>query len=366
MAKRVLISSANLRSGNGIASCIMSYYDGLIKSGYQVDFILQNDVPSKYMERVRNNNGQIFLYPHSTGKYNKENENFIRGTIADGRYDIIHNNLTGLNGALLLKTAKKCGVKNRIHHSHNPHEKSSVKAWVRSIIFDPMCVKASTKGIACSSLAGDSVFGKNKYEILPNAIDPKNFIYDQSFRDGFRKEYNLENTIAIGTVCRHAEQKNPYFIVDVFNEIVKEENSSRLVWVGSGPLMADVQKYIDDKGLHDYIIMLGARQDVGKIYSAMDLFFLPSLFEGLGMVFIEAQTSGLYCVASDVVPEDTDVTGNIEYLSLKKDSTYWAKMILERVRELPARGDYSQKIAEHGFDIRQSNSKLAEIYDALI
>lgn len=363
--KKVIISSANLRSGNGIASCIMSYYDGLLNHGYQVDFALLSNVPSPHMEHIEKHGGKIFIYPHNTGKPNKENAQFIRNIFTKGNYDIVHNNLTGLNGVTFLRTAQKCGVRNRIHHSHNPRETSSMKARIRSSLYDPICAMLSTKGLACSSLAGDDVFGKNKYTVLPNAINPELYKFDHEYRQAFRTEYGLKDKFVIGTVCRHAEQKNPFFIVDGFKEVLKKNKDARLLWVGSGPLSENVQRYVDNNNLHDYVVMLGARKDVNKIYSAMDIFFLPSLFEGLGMVYIEAQASGLYCIASDVIPKDTAVTNNIEYISLKKKAEFWADRILAHQNYKDSRSNNLNCLKEQGYDIRYCGDQLAKIYDSL-
>lgn len=363
--KKVIISSANLRNGNGIASCIMSYYDGLLNRGYQVDYALLSNVPSPYMQYVKKRGGKKYIYPHNTGKPNKENAQFIRDILKKENYDIVHNNLTGLNGVVFLKTAQKCGVKKRIHHSHNPRETSSIKARIRSFLFDPICAMLSTKRLACSSLAGDDVFGKNKYTVLPNAINPEQYKFDNEYRHLFREKYGLNDKLVIGTVCRHAEQKNPFFIVDVFKEILNKNKNARLLWVGSGPLTEAVQKYIDNNNLHDFVVMLGARKDANKIYSAMDIFFLPSLFEGLGMVYIEAQASGLYCIASDVIPTDTAVTNNIEYISLKKKAGFWADKLLTHQNCKGSRDDNLDYLKEHGYDLRYCGDQLAVIYDSL-
>lgn len=364
--KRVLISSANLRNGNGIASCMMNYYDGLLSAGYQVDFILLNDVPSQHMEYVKSHGGNIYIYPLNTGKPNKRNYLFVKKVLKNGNYHIIHNNLTGFNGTSFLREAKIAGIKNRIHHSHNPLESSSIKSRVRSFIYDPMCARLSTCGLACSSLAGNDVFGTKKYIILPNAIYPDLYSYDEDYRNTFRNQYQLENKFVIGTICRQAEQKNPYFIIDVFEEILKKNKEAHLIWVGSGPLMDSIKNYIDNKGLTKNILLLGARTDANKIYSAMDVFFLPSFFEGLGLVFIEAQVSGLQCFASDRVPRDTAVTKNIKYISLKKNAEYWAKMILTSKTINTYRGNYSEYLKVKGYDLHCCGGHLSKIYDNLI
>lgn len=162
MAIRVLIQMRDLRVGNGIAACIMNYYEYTVKHGYQIDFLLNRNIDSPYAETVKKNGSNIYTLPFDTNKPNKENWSYIK-KIIDRRYDILHVNLSGLNALEALKAAKECGVKIRIYHAHNPKETSSLKARIRSFVYEIPSVWLANRYAACSSYAGDSLFGKKTY-----------------------------------------------------------------------------------------------------------------------------------------------------------------------------------------------------------
>lgn len=363
--KKVLITTANLRKGNGIASCIMNYYDGLLANGYTVDFLNQKKVESSLMDYAISRGSKVIELPFLGKNHWKANKNFIFETIKKNNYDIVHNNLTGLDGVEVLMSAKKVGTIS-IHHSHNPKETSSLKARVRSMIFDPMCAQLSNEHFACSRAAGDSVFGKDKYLLVTNAIPANKFIFDEVFRKEFREKYGINDCFVIGTVCRHAEQKNPYFIVDILEQALKIDPKVKLLWLGSGPLSDSISEYVEKKGLSKDVLLLGAVENANVLYSVMDTFILPSFFEGLGMVLIEAQASGLQCVASDKVPLDTQVSPNIEYYSLNNDAKMWANKILSYRDKSKMRGDCTQYLRDRGYDITIERDKLANYYDEFI
>lgn len=363
MEKNVLIVSANLRSGNGVASCMMNYYGGMLDLGFHVDFLLQMEVASPLMERAKANGSEIFVFPRSTGKPDAGNRAFIKKVLAGKKYDIIHNNLNGYYGVFSLKTAKSAGVPVRIYHVHNPKDVTSAKARLRGRLYNPPCIKNSNVHLACSSLAGDSIFGRGGYEILPNAIDVNKYVFDPAARKKLRGELGIGDEFVIGTSCRHTMQKNPYFIIDIFEKYHALDPNSVLLWLGSGALMDSVRAYLEEKGLKNSVKMLGARSDADKLYSAMDFFLLPSRFEGLGMVFIEAQCSGLCCLASTAVPKDTELTGNISRIPLSLGAEEWAQRLLEAKKHLPERGDYSAAVRNGGYDINSGRSRLARLYE---
>ena len=173
----------DLRVGNGIAACIMNYYEYTVKHGYQIDFLLNRNIDSPYAETVKKNGSNIYTLPFDTNKPNKENWSYIK-KIIDRRYDILHVNLSGLNALEALKAAKECGVKIRIYHAH--------------------------------SYAGDSLFGKKTYLVIKNPIDTRSFIYDETARKRLRETLEIEDKFVVGVVGRLTEQKNPFFIIDYF------------------------------------------------------------------------------------------------------------------------------------------------------
>ena len=255
MAIRVLIQMRDLRVGNGIAACIMNYYEYTVKHGYQIDFLLNRNIDSPYAETVKKNGSNIYTLPFDTNKPNKENWSYIK-KIIDRRYDILHVNLSGLNALEALKAAKECGVKIRIYHAHNPKETSSLKARIRSFVYEIPSVWLANRYAACSSYAGDSLFGKKTYLVIKNPIDTRSFIYDETARKRLRETLEIEDKFVVGVVGRLTEQKNPFFIIDIFEKIKKHVDNAYLIWAGEGNLKTAVEKYVKRKNCSEYGMML--------------------------------------------------------------------------------------------------------------
>lgn len=359
--KKVLIQVRDLRIGNGIASCIMNYFEYTATHGYSIDFLLNRNIASPYVDLVEKYGSKIYVLPHDTGKPDKENRKYIRRVVT-AEYDIFHANISGLNALEGLRIAKKAGIAIRIYHAHNPKEISSIKAKIRSLIYETPSVLLANQYVACSHYAGDSIFGNRKYTVLTNAMDTSRFSYDQVARERLRKELDIQDKFVVGVVGRLAEQKNPYFILDVFSEFKKKENNSVLIWVGDGDLRSSIEDYINEKKLDDSVKLLGTRTDVNKLYSAMDVFLLPSKFEGLGLVFIEAQISGLECFGSDHVPVDVEITEKMHRIKLKEPAMKWASIMNESRNNSAPRKDYKEEALSAGYEIKNEASSLLKIY----
>lgn len=364
--KRILVIAPNLRISNGVTSFIMGNYNNLVKHGFNIDFLLVEKVDSPFNQIVEDNGSHIFVYPKSTKKYSRENYVFAKQIFETSNYDMIHCNLTGIFAYWVLLAAQKCNVSHRIYHSHNPKENTSLKAIIRGEIFDRLCFFRTTHFMACTEYAGKSVFGKRKFIVVNNGIDFSRFEFNQKKRNEIRLKYEINQEILIGTVCRQAEQKNPFFIIDVLNELLKIKENYRLMWIGSGLLLDKVKDYATSLGIRDRIMFLGDRVDVNYCYSAMDCFFLPSKYEGLGIVFLEAQASGLYCFASTEVPKDTDITGNISYISLDNGAVEWAwQMNSKLMGDSFDRTAIVRKIEECDVNICNTNKMLIEAYETI-
>lgn len=357
--KRVLIQMRDLRIGNGIAACIMNYYEYTVQNGFEIDFLLNRNIDSPYVEVVRKNGSHIFVLPHDTGKPNKDNIEFIRKIVTD-RYDIFHVNISGFNALEALKNAKKAGIVIRIYHAHNPKETSSIKARIRSALYETPCVWIANKYAACSSYAGNSLFGKKSYTILKNAVDISRFVYDENARNKLRTEMGIDNKFVVGVVGRLAEQKNPYFIIDVFKELKTILPEAVLIWAGDGELRKGIIKYVNARGLDSDVQLLGSRTDVNQLYSVMDAFLLPSKFEGFGIVFIEAQISGLECYGSDRVPSDVEISGRMHRLSLKISAKEWANEIFKRSQN--SRKVDSWETLVTGYESSSVKDNLVKLY----
>ena len=267
-----------------------------------------------------------------------------------------------LSAAEFFTVLSACGIpgKKRIVHSHN----NSVKAIRKHCILRPFLNMVTNQRLACSESAGEFMFGekyikKKQVTILNNAIDLNKYAYAKDVRDVVRKKNKLEDEFVVGHVGRLCYQKNTFFLIDIFSEIYKKCKDTVLIIIGDGEDRQEVEKYIKAKGMESNIKLLGMRDDVSDFMQAMDVFVLPSRFEGLPVVAIEAQAAGLPCFLSRQITEKTDVTGNVQFLSLHKTAEEWADNIL-RTRGW-SRMNTKGMLQKAGYDIALEADKLEKI-----
>ena len=227
----------------------------------------------------------------------------------------------------------------------------------------------ATDYMCCSELAGRWLFGNKEYDkgnvyLLNNAIDLDKFKYDEKIRSEKRKKLNIsDDTLVIGHVGRFVEQKNHRFLIDIFNEIHKQNSNSILLLAGQGPLMEEIKSKVESLGLEKFVIFLGQRNDIDELYQAFDVFCLPSLYEGLPVVGVEAQATGLLCIFSDDMTKETKVLDTTEFLSLKQSAEEWANDIVKKQSKYK-RKDVKNIIADNNFDIIFESKKLENKYCA--
>lgn len=364
---KVLMTAPNLRVSNGITSFIMGNYDFLCESGVQVDFLLSRLVDSPYNSYVLSKGSKIFVYPCPDQKYSIENGRYAKDVLAQNKYEIIHCNETGMFAVWILFAAYKYKNINCIYHAHNPKETSSLKAIVRQGIFDSICLHYSHTYVACTKHAGKSVFGNRSFKVVNNGIDVQKFIFNEYRRIDLREQLGVTEKYVIGTVCRQAEQKNPFFMVDIFEKCVELQCNMVLVWIGTGPLLGAVREYIAKKGLNEKVIFLGDIQNPCDYYSAMDCFLLPSKYEGLGIAFLEAQIAGLTCFASDKVPLDINISGNVIFTNLNERPENWATLIIKQSESVSCERNLGVNNVElQKIDIKSTRKQLLKIYYAIV
>lgn len=351
----------------GAETMIMNLYRHIDRKKVQFDFIVHSKNKQEYLNEIRRLGGKIYYFePYRVINCTSYKKQWIHFFKTHPEYKILHSHLRSY-ASIYLPIAKKYEVKTIIH-SHNISDGNGYKAAIKRYLQRNLCDKADYL-FACSTEAGIWLYGKehingSNYYMLKNAIDVDEYIYSKKKRDFIRNEFNISNSAnVIGTVGRLTEQKNPNRIIEIMRELVKLDKKILLLWVGTGKLCSYVQKKIDETKLNDNIILCGVRNDIASIMSAIDVFLLPSLWEGLPVVAVEAQASGLPCILSDTVTKEVQISDLVTYVSLDKNNDEWAKCIVEMIGK---RHDVSKTIVESGFDIRNTSSWLCSFYSNLV
>lgn len=280
--------------------------------------------------------------------------------IRKGQYDAVHVHMEEWS-FLYLAMAKLCRVPVRICHAHLANvTQGKKKLYYRFFRF--LLNHLSTLRLACSSDAGKYLYHDHPFTVLHNAIDPDCFRFSSQIREQVRKEMSLEDKWVIGNVGRFSYQKNPKFCIDTFYQIYKQRPNAVLMMIGMGEQYQDIYQYAHALGLKDQVIFLGRRNDVPRLMQAMDVFFLPSRYEGLGIVYVEAQASGLITFGTDNrVPRDAEISDDLmHFLPDTFIAEEWAEAIL-RVSDYQ-RQDTSELIRAKGYDINTQINTLEQLY----
>lgn len=359
---KVLFLVGNLRPANGVTSFVMSYFRNINHDRFEIDFALLNDVETPYYSEILNAGSKIFILPslRNIGEHLKKCKQIL-----DNNYQIIHDNIV-LSSLPMMYCAYKYRVPVRILQSHNT-ELSSIK-WKekRNRLFLPLLKKFSNTYFACGNDAGRAMFGDSSFNVIPNAIPFSKKFFDDDVRDFVREKYNCHDKVVVGTVGRLSQQKNPFFAMKVIQSLTKMIPNLQYWWIGSGELDGQVQKYINENKLDNYIKLFGSRDDVSQLYQAMDAFFLPSLFEGLPITAIEAQAAGLPCVISDSVTKELVYTDLVEFISLNSDLTSWNEALCKQLRRKPRRDQYIERLKDSPFYSSNASKLLEKYYSELL
>jgi len=249
-----------------------------------------------------------------------------------------------------------------ISHSHNGNGYNQII----NRLFRPVVNFVSKKKLACSSVAADWLYGKKCRDalIVNNGIDTTKFTFDASARTRIRNHYEIQDELVIGHIGRFSVQKNHTFIFEVFDAILKKQPKAKLMLVGVGELLDNARDRVKEFGIEKSVVFCGKQMDTPAYYSAFDIFLMPSLYEGLPIVGVEAQSEGLPCFFSSNVSEQIKITNNANVLSLDMKSSEWADQIL-KVKMIQSRGSYSDIIAEKGYSIQNAVKTLEKVYDIL-
>lgn len=357
--KRVLHCLFRLGSG-GAETLIMNLYRAMDRDKIQFDFAVRSQKVELYQEEIEKLGGHIYFTPEFP-KNVLENYRQMERIMRERQYQAVHIHANSLIYIKPLDIAKKMGIPVRIIHSHNTRAANHCATLLHYI--NRGAINHSTVyHLACSEVAGKWMFGNRSFTIFHNAVDVIRFQQKNKTRAQIRALYGLEDMFVVGHVGRFVYQKNHPFLIDIFEALHSLCPNARLMLVGSGEGEERIRKIVRDKGLSEFVIFAGVHENVEDFYNAFDVLLLPSLFEGLPFVLVEAQVSGLPCVVSDIVSREAAVAqGLLQFISLQESAERWAEAVLSYGKGYKRYGRETEILAA-GYDITYNAKLLEEIY----
>ena len=360
---KILHIMPSISINNGMMSVIINYHKHIDRTKVQFDYLYFFENDGNHLETINQLGGKAYFIgaPRPTVRYFKKIDAFF--SKHGDEYTAIHCHPI-FASELFGRNAKRHGIKHIIAHSHSTKYSNKKISAIRNYIINLFIGHFATDYMACSKdaskLFGRAIKNKNVY-ILNNAIDCDNFLFDINRREEIRSSFHIQgNETVFGHVGRFTNEKNHKFLIDVFNEYKKLNVNSKLILVGDGPLIEGIKKHINSLNLTGNVIFAGRRTDIPALLSAMDIFILPSLFEGVPVAVVEAQTSGLPCFISDTITKSVNFS-NCTYLSIKKPALFWANTILNSSCNKD-RIEGARLAKKSNFNINIEAERLCEFY----
>ncbi len=356
MEKVLVINTANT-GFTGITSVILNYTQAT-KDAVEYDFVLNAKVVPTHRDLLAQCGREVYIPPCSRSRKPLRYLKWLTRLMRENKYDVVHVHGNSGTTYVEMRAAKKAKIPTRVVHSHS----TSTKFPLAHRILKPFLNRTLTRAVACSEKAGKWLF-TGDFTVLPNAIHIDKFVYSPETRAEYDKLLALEGKWAIGHVGYMDVEKNHLYLLRVFQELVKREPDARLLLIGDGRLRGEIEKFIADAGLQDVVTLLGKRADVAELYQCMDAFVLPSLFEGLPVTLIEAQTAGLPCFVSDRVTREVDVTNETKFIGIDdSDVERWVEALLDAKNRERDRSACAKIMLESGWNIDNCAEALLEIY----
>lgn len=348
----------------GAESRVMDLYRNVDRTRIQFDFMQHTTKVCDFQTEIEQLGGKVYHVPPfrfwNYFSYCKAWKQFIK---EHPEIRIVHGHMTS-TASIYLPIVRKKGVFT-IAHSRNAGVDKGIKGKLTKFLRRNLKEKCD-RCFACSKLAGEAVFGKKAMEqgrvtIIPNAIDAARFTFDPEVRRQKREELHIQpEELLIGEVGRFDPQKNQKYAVEILAECRKKNFPAKLILIGEGPLMETVRQQVEERQLQEYVIFTGLQKNVVPFYQAMDFFLLPSFYEGLPGVAVEAQASGLRGILSDAITTEAAMTTLMEFRSVQEPAIVWADRIV-------ACGHYERQntlneMQEAGFDVKNLAKWLQDFY----
>lgn len=360
MVKKVLVVNANKYDYTGIVSFIRTYCYSINSSELQIEFVAY-EIHEQFHKELDILNLKYYIIPskkNSPIKYYSALNKILRNN-----YDVVHVHGSSSLIAMELFLARLHRIPKRIAHCHNTTCTHPRLNQVLRPLFNSSC----TDRLACSINAGKWSYGNRKFSVMKNAIDLSRFYYCENKRNNIRKQLCLSNEeIVLGHVGYFNKQKNHQFLINIFAEFHKRHSNSKLILIGGGILENEIMNQVESLKLKDSVIFLGKRNDIEDIMCAMDCFVFPSKWEGLGIVLIEAQATGLPCCVSSVVPNEAQMSSAYCKVDLESTIDSWCEAINKFVTSNYRRNNLclnnKAEIEKNGYSIQLEKEKLINVY----
>ncbi len=350
----------NRMDNGGIEAVVLNYYRHIDRKEFQFDFFFDEESFLPYREEMMELGAGLFPLPPYTHQadYQKKLEKALRA----GRYDIAHVHMNTMS-VFALTAAKRAGIPVRICHNHSTADRREGKRALLKILLRPWNRLPATHLFACGKQAGEWMYGRRAIEegkvfILPNAIETERFAYDAEARKAVREELEIsENAFVVGHIGRFMTQKNHEGLLKVFQSLYEERKDAILLLVGEGEREERIRELAREMRIENRVVFAGVRKDIQRVYSAMDVFCLPSLYEGFPVVLLEAQANGLPVVCSDNVSAEVCLTGLVRQLPLEKEAL-WTETMLKAKRK--------QVVLPEEYEIGKTAERLEKKYRQLV
>ena len=354
----VLVISTVDFNRHGIPISVMNTYSKFSHDSIQYTFVTNKSIDHNFAKIISQNHDEYYVLPDRK----KQTLLYISKlfeVMGKKEYQIVHIHTNSRTCCIELLVAVFCRINTRIVHSHS----ASCEHRIIHKFLGGLFKLLYTHGVACSEEAGKHMFSHDSFTVINNGIDVELFKYNGEIRFLLRKELSIDdNALVIGHVGLFNEGKNQSFLVDVFYEFLKEVPNSYLVFIGSGPLECDVKEKVINLGIQKKILFLGEKSNTYDYYNVFDVFCFPSLYEGLGIVMIEAQANGLPCIASTGVPKKTDFSETTRYIELEVECWCDALLKVNNIDREKASRINKQHIIERGFSNVTTAKVINELY----
>lgn len=352
---KVLHVTSSLDAG-GIASLLFDYSSRMMDE-YSFDFILTSETKGFLEEKFIQMGCRVFHIPQLRKAFIGHTKQ-LKEIIKNGNYDVVHDH-GDFRSYFTLKYAKRYKVKKRISHCHLAYVPESMAQYAVRKFFGFLVKRKATNLFACSYDAGKWMWSSSNFFVMKNSIECEKFIFDSKKREITRENWAIDKDIfVIGCVGRLTQQKNPQFLAKIFKEYTNYNSNSRLVYIGDGELMNETKAYCDALEISDKVIFMGIRPDVCDLIQGFDCFVLPSRYEGLGMVYVEAQINGLLTIGTlERVPKDAKISDNMIFVSERCSAKAWAETILNNRCDRNGNGFDDAVKAGYAIEVAVSNLK---------